>query len=202
MIRKALYATTAALALVGLAAAPSSAQYGPDEPTMSVSMEQVPQGGSYTLSGEAFDANTTYEIGALYQGEAPAGTRALPNDEGSEDLGTVTTDDEGAFSTVLAVAADADLGFYDIGIDENIAPTGETGPEGETIYSTITTARIEVVAAATPTTTPGANNNGAANNGGALPRTGSSTLPLVGTGLGLLATGGALLFINKRRSIV
>lgn len=203
MIRKALITATAALALVGLASAPSSAQYGPEGPTLSVDKEQIAQGGTFTLSGEGFEGDTTYEIGSLYAGTADEGTRALPDSETSADLGTVTTDADGMFSTPLAIESDADLGFYDIGIDESIEPTGETGPDGETIYSAITTVRIEVIASAAPVSGPGngANNNGA-NNNGELARTGATTLPLVGAGLGLLATGGALLFINKRRSIV
>lgn len=201
MIRKALITATAALALVGLASAPSSAQYGPDGPTLSVDKEQVAQGGTFVLSGEGFEADTTYEIGSLYAGTTDEGTRALPNTETSDDLGTVTTDADGMFSQSLPVEPTAELGFYDIGIDESIEPTGETGPDGETIYSAITTVRIEVIAGATPISGPGGTGNGA-NNSGELARTGATTLPLVGAGLGLLATGGALLFINKRRSIV
>ncbi len=208
MIRKALFATTAALALVGLAAAPSAAQYGPDGPTLSVDKGQVSQGSSYTLNGAGFEGDTTYEIGSIYSGEdavvSEDDVRALPTDGNSADLGTVTTDAAGTFTTVLDIAADARLGFYEIGIDTDMSPTGEIGPNGEILYSAIASVMIEVVAApvAVPATTA---TNGGANSGsggGTLPRTGATTLPLVGAGLGLLAAGGALLFVNKRRSIV
>ena len=236
-MRKVLLVITAVLAFVGLAAAPSAAQYGPDpttdpggvqDATLDVDQGQVSAGCNFTLYGDGFDPNTTYEIGSLYLGtEDPdaTATRALPNTETSDDLGTVTTDADGSFTQVLPIAPGAPLGFYGIGIDTNIAPTGETGPNGEVIYSSIDNITIEVVAGATcdnPVTvpaTPGGNtannaannaNNGANNgangapgvNDGTLARTGSTTMPLVAAGLGLLAAGGGLLLINKRRNLI
>jgi LPXTG-motif cell wall-anchored protein len=211
MFRKFFFTAVAVLAFVGLAAAPSSAQYEQVQPALTVSKAQVAQGNCFVLTGTGLDPNTTYELGSIYEGPTtPAARssrlkpRALPNSGNTRDLGTVTTDAKGSFTSNQGVLANAELGTYSIGIDTKITETPQPGT-----YSAITTVDYEVIAgngtsdcpAVGPISAPATTAPRPGVSAGTLARTGSSTMPIAAAGLGLVAAGGGLLLVSRRRRI-
>jgi LPXTG-motif cell wall-anchored protein len=99
----------------------------------------------------------------------------------AQDLGSATPDADGNVSTSLTIPTDATLG------DHTITATDSTGLE---VSADVTVVSADGAGAGAP---------GAAGAAGALPRTGSDSLPLLPVGAGLVAVGGVILLVTRRR---
>lgn len=158
-----------AVAAVGLTAAPVAAQqYPPDEITVAASDTTPCPGDAVTLTGTVTGQNF------------PPGSTVVLTQDGTTELGTVTSDGDGDFSLEITIPVDA-TGTHTI-------TATSTGLEGRTV--TFDTSFEVVDCDVTTTTVPG----------GALPETGSnSTMPLVRAGVALAALGGVLLAVAAKR---
>ena len=190
MMRRLLAAIAVAVAALALGATPAAAFYGAPV-SLTSSVGSVAAGESVTFSGAGFAATSQVIATAVANGVVCARTTLSADDEGKVSFsfaldcaGTVTVTLAGmnvkgermSTSTVVMVAAGR--------VEENPAdPADPADP------------------AADPAGTggdAGTEGDGDAGDFGGLPKTGGSLLPLWG-GLGLVATGGAVMVAAGRR---
>jgi LPXTG-motif cell wall-anchored protein len=108
----------------------------------------------------------------------------------AQSLGSTTPDANGDFSASVTIPSDATLGNH------TITGTDNTGREVSASVTVVAAGEgdddDEAVAAAPGAAAPGA-------EAGALPRTGDDSLPLLRVGALLLALGGVLVLLTRRR---
>lgn len=173
MSKRALVVAVSVTALLALAAPAHGQPYPPAPLFTTVSDSTVVRGQVIDITAGTFMAGTNVTF--TFTSEPVT-------------LGSDAADADGVAAISAAIPADARLGSH------TISASG-TGTDGSplTLSTTVTVvsaeaAAAEAVAGARPVTVSGA-----------LPRTGDSSLPLARVGAALLAVGGGLVFITRRR---
>ena len=152
-------------------ASPAVAQYGPvSAATLFVSSTTVAPGGTVTVSGTGFDANSTVTL--TLDGVV---------------IGTATTNAAGAFSTTVTIPSGLAAGYYTIIATDSLGRTSSI-----TIYVTgASTTAVAAPSAAAPSST--------SSSSSGLAFTGTDAAATAGAGAGAIALGGLLVLGSRRR---
>jgi hypothetical protein len=172
-----------ALALLSMTGGPAAAQYPPSAASVEVSATSLPVGGSLTIVGEGWQPNSVVRLSIF----SPL-----------RSLGSVRTDDSGAFSITVTLPEDLPPGPYTlraIGIGADGRPR--------------TVDTLLVLTAAAPEggdgSTPNAQGEAAGDTGpmdairNALAATGLDAVLLTTLGLAALVVGSGLIVVVRRR---
>jgi LPXTG-motif cell wall-anchored protein len=177
MPKRLLLVVGLALGLALAGSAPAGAQeaddgYPPSVFFLTLSDTTVVPGQTITASGALTPGSTSVSFTFFSQ---------------PVSIGSTTPNADGTFTTSLTIPSDADLGSHTITATDSagvsvsagveVVASGQAGAEGEQGVTV---------------TVPG-------TAAGALPRTGDDSLPLLRIGAVLLAGGGLLVFLTRRR---
>src|SRR5262245_47591306 len=169
MIRRSLLAMALVLGLVVAAVPADAQQYPPANNFLIVTPTVVVPGGTITISSGTYLPGTTVTFTLFSQ---------------PTSLGSAIANSVGAVSAQATIPADTPLGQH------TIQASGQTAAGPLTQTASLTVVAPEAAAA------PGR----AAAARGALPRTGDdSSIPLTRVAAVLVAVGGALVFVARRR---
>lgn len=142
------------------------------------------RGVTYTVTDVEPGSEVTFDTYTGAGDAANAGTEAAPEGETADEPAksiTVTADENGTASSRVWGLPTADASAY-VGDYDVVVTTEDETLEGD----------FSVVEG-------GDNGNGGEDDGEELPRTGSTTGPLVAGAAGLVALGGALVYVARRR---
>jgi len=110
MTRRRLAVCMAAITVLAVTAAPAAAQYPPSGPTGAVDSTTAPRGGTLTISGSGWQANSEVEITLFSHGQP---------------LTTVVTDADGTFTTQVQIPSDVGPGQHTV----RLSGTGQDGAQ-------------------------------------------------------------------------
>ncbi|HEX5367593.1 MAG TPA: LPXTG cell wall anchor domain-containing protein [Acidimicrobiales bacterium] len=195
MIRRALTVAVAAATMLAVAGAAQAQPYPPLAPTITLSSTVVVRGETVTVGGAGFAASSTVTITFFSHPVV---------------LGSTTTDGNGGFSTSVTIPSDAKLGTHTM-TAHGTAADGRPASASTTLTVVAGTAGIsggggapgvaaEEVAFDELLEGAGVGTFEREAEGG-LPRTGGDSVPLARIGAALLAVGGGLLFVTRRRRV-
>ncbi len=142
--------------------------------------------GGGTLALDKTTATVGESVGATATGFESGASVAFVFNSDPVDIGTVTADADGVASTTFTVPS-VELGTH------TVTATGISATTGEVVTLS---SQIEIVAIGTDGTGTGTGTG----SDGSLPRTGSNSTDLLRVGALLVAAGGAVVLITRKRA--
>ena len=172
MTRRRLAVCMAAITVLAMTAAPAAAQYPPSGPSGAVDSTTVSPGGTVTISGSGWQANSVVQITLFSHGQ---------------QLTTVRADGNGTFTTQVQIPSDVSPGQHTV----RLSGTGQDGTQRSVDI------RLQVQSDAPREDPPRA--DPPSDGQPPLARTGMSSGVGAAAGIGLLVAGGGALLVARRR---
>jgi LPXTG-motif cell wall-anchored protein len=190
MVRRSLIVAVASAGILALAVPAHGQQYPPERLFITVSDSTPTPGQTITVTAATFASGSTVSFTFFSE---------------PEDLGSDEADDNGEASRAVTIPSNANLGEHTI-TASGTAPSGAS----RSLSTNVTVvsaggagagagAGAGTGAGAGAGVSTGAGTGAARGAQGGLPRTGSDAVPLVRIGAVMLAVGGGLLYVTRRR---